>query len=533
MTIFVASTTALGCEKTPETSVVASRHEMTLGEYFDESGQSATRKWQAEDNVTLLRIKDGKAESCSASPIMAGRKEGLFMFNMEGYGKGCEVVAYFPSDAPVSYEDGKVKVAASEIQDGSFKTLFIGEGISNGSSYLDIDMNLKPYWHTFHVTVAKGDYSISGAEFISDEQNITVRFPEARDCSKASQKFYMNLPPMTLKNGYIITFSTTDGRTFDYSHKTGTICDRGGISEIVNVKFPAKLVVCGDNMIYMIDAEKAAETGFESAVIWQWDASTVANTVGADMVRLDDCKVVDNNSKILATSSRSWAVLIDIATRELLWWSYKSAEGSALLKNAHSADLLPGERIAVACSGQESEGGGKIQVFDMGQPNRTVCMAPLASAHGVVWNETTQRLYAVGGTSLNVYTLNGWDTTPSLVLEKSIDTSDSVTGLHDLTLVNPTTLLLAGRKAALYDLNTGRFTSLPFFSKSTAIKSVNYNPTSGECWFTDATDPDNQAAYDWSSKSVLFTSDVAGQSIDRRIAVPDGFNMYKVRVMNW
>ena len=179
----------------------------------------------------------------------------------------------------------------------------------------------------------------------------------------------------------------------------------------------------------MIDANLAEAAGFYNAVLWELDAKDFASVIGKDMLRLDDCKPVDNNTKILATSSRSFAMLVDIETKKLLWYSSNSG-------NAHSADLLPGNRIAVACS----DGGDVVQIFDVNASDKVLFSTPLNSAHGVVWNETTQRLYAIGGTSLNIYKLKDWNSAaPSLELEQVIDTKNSVTGLHDMTLVDGNT----------------------------------------------------------------------------------------------
>ena len=60
------------------------------------------------------------------------------------------------------------------------------------------------------------------------------------------------------------------------------------------------------------------------------------------MRTIDECKVVDNNRKMLVTSSSGGCVLIDIATKEVLFY--------ATARNAHSAELLPEGRIAVALS---------------------------------------------------------------------------------------------------------------------------------------------------------------------------------------
>lgn len=519
---------AVSCSMNADPEVVASRFELTLGKYINEEGQSVSGKWKADDQVALLYVADGGVQKLTASPLMEGRKDGMFMFNWEGYQEGRELVFFCPSDAPVTIEDGAVKVDAPLVQDGSFKTLFIAAGQSNGSSYLDASMTMQQYWHTVHVTAAKGDYVIAKAEFVADQQSFTVQFDTPLDCRKDACKFYINLPPMTVRNGYDLVLTTEEGKTFGFSSSEETVFASGEMTEIKDVRRSAELVVCGDNMIYVVNADKAAAEGFDKAVTWSWDAQSVASVVGGSMIRLDDCKVVDNGTKILATSSYSWVVLLDIQTKELLWWSYSS-------KNAHSADLLPGGKIAVACSDADNGLGNRVQIFDVNTPNVALSFVPFDSAHGVVWNEATQRLYVGGGRAVNVYTLKDWSSsTPILELEKTIDTSESVTSVHDLTYVDSKTLLVAGRRAALYNVQDGSFTNLPHFSESTSLKSVNYNPVSGACWYTDATKEEYQRpGLSWATNTVFYTSNVATKVVSAEIPVPDGLNMYKVRVKNW
>ena len=153
----------------------------------------------------------------------------------------------------------------------------------------------------------------------------------------------------------------------------------------------------------------------------------------------------------------------------------------------------------------------------------------LNSAHGVVWNQTAQRLYAVGGQSLLIYKLKNWDSAePSLELEKTVRTPQG--GLHDLTAVNSNTLCVAGNRAYLYDIGSGVFTEMKLFAASTAIKSLNYNDETGEMWYTDATVPEGSQS--WSSQTIRYATDMNGSAATRTIRVPDQ-DMYKVRVMSW
>ena len=237
---------------------------------------------------------------------------------------------------------------------------------------------------------------------------------------------------------------------------------------------------------------------------------------------LDDCKPVDNGKKLLCTSSYNWCVLLDIATKEVLFHTTATP-------NAHSAELLPGNRIVVACSGGESSGNNSIQLYDISQPNRILYQSALGSAHGVVWNETTQRLYAIGGQSLQIYKLKDWKTAaPSLELEKTVQTPQG--GLHDMSYVNSNTLCIGGRRAYLYDIGANRFTEMMLFSASTAIKSINYNDETGELWYTDSTNPEGSQS--WSTQTIRYSTDKNASTETRTIKVPD-LDVYKVRVMNW
>ena len=275
----------------------------------------------------------------------------------------------------------------------------------------------------------------------------------------------------------------------------------------------------------MIDAGLANETTYKDAVTWSWDATEAAAVLGLDKSRcnhLDDCKPVDNGKKLLCTSSYNWCVLLDIATKEVLFHTTATP-------NAHSAELLPGNRIVVACSGGESSGNNSIQLYDISQPNRILYQSALGSAHGVVWNETTQRLYAIGGQSLQIYKLKDWETaTPSLELEKTERTPQG--GLHDMSYVNSNTLCIGGRGAYLYDIGANRFTEMMLFSASTAIKSINYNDETGELWYTDSTNPEGSQS--WSTQTIRYSTDKNASTETRTIKVPD-LDVYKVRVMNW
>ena len=358
-------------------------------------------------------------------------------------------------------------------------------------------------------------------------QTIAVTLPAPLDCSKETQLIPVTIAPVTLSQGYTVTLTDTDGNSFSVEKTEPVILEAGGKHETDDARsnFVTELVFCGDNMVYMIDAGLADETTYKDAVTWSWDATEAASVLGLAENRcdhLDDCKPVDNGKKLLCTSSYNWCVLLDIATKEVLFHTTATP-------NAHSAELLPGNRIVVACSDGSGSGNNSVQLYDISQPNRILYQSALGSAHGVVWNGTTQRLYAIGGQSLQIYKLKNWDTAaPSLELEKTVQTPQG--GLHDMCYVNSNTLCIGGRRAYLYDIGANQFTEMTLFAASTAIKSINYNDETGELWYTDSTEPEGSQS--WSTQTIRYSTDKNASTETRTIKVPD-LDMYKVRVMNW
>ena len=274
----------------------------------------------------------------------------------------------------------------------------------------------------------------------------------------------------------------------------------------------------------MINADLVGDV-YTEAVIWSLDVRTLASQLGLSESRcdhLDDCKIVDNGKKLLLSSSYNWCALVDIATSKVLFYTTQCP-------NAHSAEYIMGKYIAVACSSGSGDDCSKVQLYDINQSNSILSKSSLESAHGVVWNSQRQELYAAGGNVLQTYTIEGMDSgAASLKLVKSVSTPQG--GLHDLTFVDDNTLCVAGVKAYLYNIGNGSFDEMKHFTNSTGIKSLNYNPESGEFWYTDATVPEGNES--WSSQKIRYGKDRNSATTERIIRVPD-MDMYKVRVKNW
>lgn len=530
---------ASSCEKTPDAPAPkAARAEVTISNYFNEDGAKSLKIWENRDVVAFVNA----GTVISTQPLAAGTQTSRFTFSTTAK-EGDNITAYYPASAG-KYESNVIKTSLSAAQNGTVSTFYVGNGAYLESAQPNVKISVNSLWCTVYAKVGIGDYAIKKAVFKGNnnekiagavtvnpdnlsveasETSVTVELATARDCRLGEIQFPILVAPVTFSKGYTITYTTDEGAEFTYSTSENVVAQAGGMltagGETGNES--TQLLVCGDNMIYHINADIAIEKGFMSSIIWQWSSLPAMNVVGKDGLRLDDCKPVDNNTKILVTSSRGFALLVDKATGDLLWWTSGAT-------NAHSADLLPGGRIAVACS----ENGDVLNIYDSKINNKVLFSTPLRNGHGVVWNEANQTLYAAGEYVLNSYKLKDWDTaSPQLTLEKSVDIKNYAPWVHELSLVNANTLLIASSKAALYNIEKGTFVPLEHFAAMTQIKSVNYNITTGDCWYVDSTNPEGD--FTWSSKTVCYTDDIYTAAPAKKTIKNVPINMYKVRVLHW
>lgn len=267
------------------------------------------------------------------------------------------------------------------------------------------------------------------------------------------------------------------------------------------------VAVCGGREVKIIDF-KASE-GADFKEVWSWkldDPSTVLpEGYSRYLHHFDECKFVDGNRKLLLTSSGGGMVLLDIRKKEIL--SY------ARVPMAHSADLLPGGRIAVALSTHEK--GNALEIYDIDTPEKVVIRDSLYSGHGVVWNEKRQSLYALGYKELREYKLVDWDSSePSL--ERVATWEIPMRSGHDLSPVDNDRMLVSAHEGVMFfDLETGEFSPFEPLNDVPDIKSVNYDPQSSRLIFT-------KAEISW------WTHNIYQQNPDKTVTI-DSLNVYKIR----
>lgn len=230
-----------------------------------------------------------------------------------------------------------------------------------------------------------------------------------------------------------------------------------------------ELIFAGGDEVFILDAGEA-EAGRVKR-LWRWsgqEAADIPGEVRKQFHHLDECKVVDGGRRVLVCASNGGCAVLERATGRVLWRAFS--------RNAHSLDLLPGERVVVA----SSLSGDHVEVFDLRGAEAPVFRIPLRSAHGVLWDGGRQCLWALGFDELRRYRLSGWSSDrPSLEPDQSWRLPDD--DGHDLRAVpgSADLLLTTGLTVQLFDRDRGVFRVHPELGGEGKVKSADVHPVSG------------------------------------------------------
>ena len=269
------------------------------------------------------------------------------------------------------------------------------------------------------------------------------------------------------------------------------------------------MAVCGDGIVRIIDMAESDSTDIKE--VWRWDKDDpqVNLPKGYDMLmrNLDECKFVDNNTKILLTASGDGMMLLDIETKDILCYAH--------VPMAHSADLLPNNRIAVALSTHKQ--GNALEIYDIDTPEKVVFRDSLYSGHGVVWNEKRQRLYALGYKELKEYELVDWNTDQPSLRQVKMWEIPMESG-HDLSPVDDNRMLVSAHEGVMwFDIDKEEFSPFEPLCDVENVKSVNYDPETQKLIYT-------KAEINWWTHHIY-------QENPNKVVTMDSLKVYKVRVM--
>lgn len=251
----------------------------------------------------------------------------------------------------------------------------------------------------------------------------------------------------------------------------------------------------------------------ESSLVWSYKMPYY-NIAGTKLRHSDT-----HGDVALAVCGNSYGCMVSYPDGELLW----STEAAA--SNPHSIELMPCGVIAIA-----SSSGGEVRFFTTDKKNSRTASATIAleDAHGVLWDEEKEVLWAVGRNVLTAYrvTLEGGKVT--VAEESTLRATIPSDYAHDLAPVY-------GNKNELW-ITTG--SHVYRFDKTTKTFSTDYeghealdrSGIKGVGSFDDGSIvyiyPDG-AYKSWTSHAMFFLR--TGAAASETLTSTDG-HFYKVRV---
>jgi hypothetical protein len=264
-----------------------------------------------------------------------------------------------------------------------------------------------------------------------------------------------------------------------WRHNGGVLWANHGMSEECStVSDEAKqLIVCGWDEVFIWALNNGPAPCPRK--LWTWRAHQrpdLPSDLWERFKTTDECKPVDQGRQILITSSGGAVALVDRASDRVLFYAHGG--------NAHSAEVLPRDRLVVACSHAADGSGDRLLLFNLAVSDQPCGSAALPWAHGVVWDSARQKLYALGMDDLRIYTLADWlSATPQLrqvaALQWPVKGAHPDECGHDLYPVPGTSLLSVTTNEATwcFDRDTEEFHRHPLLGDRGHVKSLCHHPS--------------------------------------------------------
>jgi len=236
----------------------------------------------------------------------------------------------------------------------------------------------------------------------------------------------------------------------------------------------SEIYCCSRGEVFAIDLDRR-RPGNDGRV-WTWTAGASGEILAPHRLwfrAADECKPVLGGSAVLICSSSAGAVaLIRRADNTCLFY--------AGARNAHSAELIGDDLLAVACS----YGNNQLRLYRLGSGEKQLAASPawwmkLSGAHGVAWDSAREVLWALGGSELLKLKVRRVGPDPSAEVLKRWPLPSG--GGHDLFALDPTRLVVTVNAGVhQFDLDGETFSGLAELAAVPNVTSVCRQGRTGE-----------------------------------------------------
>lgn len=251
------------------------------------------------------------------------------------------------------------------------------------------------------------------------------------------------------------------------------------------VQYPADAAgVVGGTRVALADQQNSSvvvvdiEGGNDAPALWSFTPTEALGYNGAKMSnRIDECRLrysmVLEKYLILFTSSSGYAAVGEYPGGECIFEVTLSGYGP------HSIEYLPCGAVAVACSGNGNENYASIRFYaadEKGNIKKAAQSLELEGAHGVLWDDERELLWALGSKVIKAYEVVGSGRDAYL---REVDIYGATLpggGGHDIAAVysdiTNDSLIVGGNGIYFFDKRSGKFTEAPGNVSAKSVKCV-------------------------------------------------------------
>jgi hypothetical protein len=186
-----------------------------------------------------------------------------------------------------------------------------------------------------------------------------------------------------------------------------------------------------------LDAEDVTSS---DALVWEWSPTTAngfaeengySHSVDEAILRYSETL---QSYVVCVTSSAGFAGVAEYPSGKAVWYTCVLPDDIG----PHSIEYLPNGNVAVACSGNQDYNNGTIRIYTVsaGINSSSYVEASLYSAHGVLWDDENQLLWALGDQILYAYEIGGDTSSPTITRVEGLggELPNADSGGHDLTV---------------------------------------------------------------------------------------------------